>query len=29
VETQKEMDRLLPPYDNWQRRLGRFARFVL
>lgn len=29
IETQAELDRLLPPYDSWQRRLGRFARFVL
>ncbi|HEX3157641.1 MAG TPA: hypothetical protein VHQ45_03945 [Gemmatimonadaceae bacterium] len=29
VETEAELDRLLPPYDNWQRRLGRFVRFVL
>ena len=29
VETQAQLDELLPPYDDWQRRLGRFIRFVL
>jgi len=29
IETQVELDALLPPYDAWQHRLGRFARFVL
>jgi len=29
VETEAEMDRLLPPYSKWQRRIGRFARLVL
>ena len=29
IETVEELDRLLPPYDSWKHRLGRFARFVL
>jgi hypothetical protein len=29
LETEADLDKLLPSYDNWQRRLGRFARFVL
>ena len=29
IETQEELDALLPPYESWQHRLGRFARFVL
>ena len=29
IETEAEMDRLLPPYSKWQRRLGRFARLLL
>jgi len=29
IETEQELDALLPPYDNWQHRIGRFARFVL
>ena len=29
IETEAEMDRLLPPYSKWQRRIGRFARLVL
>jgi phosphatidylserine/phosphatidylglycerophosphate/cardiolipin synthase-like enzyme len=29
IETEAELDRLLPPYKTWQRRLGRFARLVL
>jgi hypothetical protein len=29
IETQEELDRLIPPYKTWQRRLGRFARLVL
>jgi hypothetical protein len=26
VESQAEVDRLLPPYPQWQRRLGRWLR---
>jgi len=29
IETEKELDQLIPPYKTWQRRLGRFARLVL
>jgi hypothetical protein len=29
IETEAELDKLLPPYKTWQRRLGRFARLVL
>jgi phosphatidylserine/phosphatidylglycerophosphate/cardiolipin synthase-like enzyme len=29
IETEQDLDRLLPPYKKWQRRLGRFARLVL
>jgi phosphatidylserine/phosphatidylglycerophosphate/cardiolipin synthase-like enzyme len=29
IETQEELDKLIPPYKTWQRRLGRFARLVL
>jgi phosphatidylserine/phosphatidylglycerophosphate/cardiolipin synthase-like enzyme len=29
VETEAELNALLPSYDDWQRRLGRFMRFVL
>jgi hypothetical protein len=29
IETEAEMDRLLPPYSKWQRRIGRFSRLVL
>ncbi len=29
IETQEELDRLIPPYKTWQKRLGRFARLVL
>ena len=29
IDTQEELDKLIPPYKTWQRRLGRFARLVL
>ena len=29
IETEEELDQLIPPYKTWQRRLGRFARLVL
>ena len=29
IETKEELDKLIPPYKTWQRRLGRFARLVL
>ena len=29
IETQKERDRLLPPYKQWQRRVGRCVRKVI
>jgi hypothetical protein len=29
IETQEELDRLLPPYKQWQRRMGRWARKVI
>jgi len=29
IETEEELDKLIPPYKTWQRRLGRFARLVL
>jgi hypothetical protein len=29
IETEDELNQLIPPYKTWQRRLGRFARLVL
>jgi hypothetical protein len=29
VETEEELNQLIPPYKTWQKRLGRFARLVL
>ena len=29
IETEQDLDRLLPPYKKWQRWLGRYARLVL
>ena len=29
IETKEELDKLIPPYKTWQRRLGRFSRLVL
>ena len=29
IDTQEELDKLIPPYKTWQRRLGRFARIAL
>jgi hypothetical protein len=29
IDTEEELDKLIPPYKTWQRRLGRFARLVL
>ena len=29
IETEAELDKLIPPYSKWQRRLGRFARLLL
>ena len=29
IETEEQLDQLIPPYKTWQRRLGRFARLVL
>ena len=29
IESQEELDRLLPPYKQWQRRVGRWARKVI
>jgi hypothetical protein len=29
LESQEDLDRLLPPYGEWQRRIGRWLRKVL
>ena len=29
IESQEELDRLLPPYKQWQRRMGRWVRKVI
>ena len=29
IDSQEELDRLLPPYKQWQRRVGRWVRKVI